>query len=117
MCGLKRHTREWKLLYCELIINVDINDSRSRILLIATLIATTAIIIILFFLPAIIELKKPKDAGPRLISDDVPKIRISTLKVFITDIEEDQKFTYQSQSKLLIPYLSSEFGRLVFSLF
>jgi len=39
-------------------------------LLIATLIATIAIIIVLFFLPAIIELKKPKDAGPRQINDD-----------------------------------------------
>jgi len=64
--------------------------------LIATLIATTAIIIVLFFLPALIELKKPKDAGPRLINDNIPKIRISTLKVPLTDIEEEQKFTYQS---------------------
>ncbi len=41
--------------------------------LIATLIITIAIIIVLFFLPAIIELKKPKDAGPRKINDDIPK--------------------------------------------
>lgn len=67
--------------------------------LIATLIATTAIIIVLFFLPAIIEFKKPKDAGPRLINDNIPKIRIGTLKVPITDIEEEQKFTYQSTTK------------------
>ena len=69
--------------------------------LIATLIATTAIIIILFFLPALIELKKPKDAGPRLINDNIPKIRISTLKLPITDIEEEQKFTYQSTIKIV----------------
>ncbi len=67
--------------------------------LIATLIAATAITIVLFFLPALIELKKPKDAGPRLISDNTPKIRISALKVLITDIEEEQKFTYQSTTK------------------
>jgi hypothetical protein len=66
---------------------------------IATLIATTAIIIVLFFLPALIELKKPKDAGPRLIRDNIPKIRISALKVLLTDIEEEQKFTYQSTTK------------------
>ena len=66
-----------------------------QISLIATLIATTAIIIVLFFLPALIELKKPKDAGPRLIDDNIPKIRISTLKVPITE----QKFTYQSTTK------------------
>ncbi len=64
--------------------------------LIATLIATTAIIIVLFFLPALIELKKPQDAGPRLINDNIPKISISSLRVPITDIEEEQKFTYQS---------------------
>jgi len=70
-----------------------------QISLIATLIATTAIIIVLFFLPALIELKKPKDAGPRLIDDNIPKIRISTLKVPITAIAEEQKFTYQSTTK------------------
>ena len=64
--------------------------------LIATLIATTAIIIVLFFLPALIELKKPKDAGPRLIDNNIPKIRIGTLKVPVTDIEEEQKSAYQS---------------------
>ena len=64
--------------------------------LIGVLIATTTIIIVLFFLPALIELKKPKDAGPRLLNDNIPKIRISILKVSITDIEEEQKFTYQS---------------------
>jgi len=65
-------------------------------ILIATLIITTAIVIILFFLPALIELKKPKDAGPRLIDNNIPKIRIGTLKVPITDIEEEQKSTYKS---------------------
>jgi hypothetical protein len=68
--------------------------------LISSLIAITAIIIILFFLPALIELKKPKDAGPRLINGNIPKIRIGALKVPITDIEEEQKFTYQSTTKI-----------------
>jgi hypothetical protein len=67
--------------------------------LIATLIITIAIIIILFFMPALIELKKPKDAGPRLIDDNIPKIRIGTLKSPITGVEEEQKFTYQSTTK------------------
>ena len=64
--------------------------------LIATLIATTAIVIVLFFLPGLIELKKPKDAGPRLINDNISKISFSSLTVPVTDIEEEQKFTYQS---------------------
>jgi len=65
-------------------------------ILIATLIITTAIVIILFFLPALIEFLKPKDAGPRLIDNNIPKIRIGTLKVPVTDIEEEQKSAYQS---------------------
>ena len=67
--------------------------------LIATLIATTAIVIVLFFLPALIELKKPKDAGPRLIDYKILKLRIGILKVPLIDIEEEQKFTFQSTTK------------------
>ncbi|MCX6643934.1 MAG: hypothetical protein NT043_01825 [Candidatus Bathyarchaeota archaeon] len=62
----------------------------------ATLIAIATITFLLMFLPAIIELKKPKDAGPRLINDNIAKIRISTLKIPITNIEEEQKFDSQS---------------------
>jgi hypothetical protein len=62
----------------------------------ATLIAITTITFLLMFLPAVIELKKPKDAGPRLINDNIAKIRISTLKIPITNIEEEQKFDSQS---------------------
>ena len=76
-----------------------IQDQNPNIL-IATLIITTVIVIILFFLPALIELKKPKDAGPRLIDDNIPKIRISSLKVTITDLEEEQKFIHQSTIKI-----------------
>jgi hypothetical protein len=69
-----------------------IQDSGS---LIASLAATIAIVIVLFFLPALIELRKPKDAGPRLIKDVTMKIRLGSLKVIITDMEEEQKFIYQ----------------------
>ena len=63
-------------------------------LLIETIVATAAITIVLFFLPALIELKKPQDAGPRLISDNVPQIGIA--ETTIIDIEETRNFTYQS---------------------
>ena len=43
----------------------------------------------LLFLPAIIELKKPKDSGPRLLNDSLAKIRISALQTALTNIEED----------------------------
>ena len=75
-------------------------QSQNPNILIATMIITTAIVIILFFLPALIELKKPKDAGPRLIDNNTPKVRIGALKVPITDIEEEQKFNSQSAIKI-----------------
>jgi hypothetical protein len=50
------------------------------------LIAPAAIIISLMFLPAIIELKKPRDAGPRLITPSSSQ-RLSGLRI-LTDAEE-----------------------------
>ena len=64
--------------------------------LVLSLAATVTMIIILFFLPAIIELKKPKDAGPRIIIDIPAKITLSMLKIPLMDIEERQNPTYQS---------------------
>jgi hypothetical protein len=64
--------------------------------ILTSLAAAVAVIIILFFLPAIIELKRPKDAGPRIISDNPAKITLGMLKLPIIDIEERQKLTYQS---------------------
>ena len=59
--------------------------------LITTLIATTTVTIILLFLPAVIELKKPKDAGPRLITDSIAK----TCIIPLANIEEERKFDSQ----------------------
>ena len=67
--------------------------------LIISLTATIAMIAVLFFLPAVIELKKPKDAGPRIINDNPTKIMLSMLKIPIIDIEEGQKLIYQSTIK------------------
>jgi hypothetical protein len=47
------------------------------------------------YLPAIIELRKPKDSGPRLINDNIAKIKISALEIPIANIEEEQKFDDQ----------------------
>ena len=68
-------------------------------MLFTSLAAAIAMIIILFFLPAIIELKKPKDAGPRIINDNPAKITLGMLKIPIIDIEEGQKLTYQFTTK------------------
>ena len=68
--------------------------------LIITLLATTTTTILLMFLPAIIELKKPKDAGPRLITENFAKIVLSTLKIPIINIEDDWKLDIQSTMKI-----------------
>jgi hypothetical protein len=67
--------------------------------LIVTLIVTSVIFVALLFLPAIIELKKPKDAGPRLICD-FSQILLSYLKISLLNIEEDLKFDSQFTSKI-----------------
>ena len=61
--------------------------------------AAIAMIIILFFLPALIELKRPKDAGPRIIIDNPAKITLGMLKIPIVDIEERQNLIYQPAIK------------------
>ena len=68
--------------------------------LIITLLATTTMTILLMFLPAIIELKKPEDAGPRLITENFAKIVLSTLKIPIINIEDDWKLDIQSTMKI-----------------
>ena len=52
-------------------------------------------------LPAIIELKKPKDAGPRLIID-FAQICLSDLKTSLLNIQEDLKFNSQFTSKIRV---------------
>jgi hypothetical protein len=69
-------------------------------ILIISLLATTTMTILLMFLPAIIELKKPKDAGPRLIIENFAKIGLSTLKIQIINIEDDWKLDIQSTMKI-----------------
>lgn len=65
--------------------------------LIATLIGTAALTMALMFLPAAIELLRPKDAGPRLIEDGIAVVTIMP----ITNIEERQPFV--SPLNLKIP--------------
>jgi hypothetical protein len=54
-------------------------------------IAATAIVVLLMFLPAIIELKKPKDAGPRLITDSFEQKRSHNIKKDLADAEDKLK--------------------------
>ena len=70
--------------------------------LITLLVALTAIttMAIFMFLSAIFELKKPKDAGPRFITDSFAQMRLSALKTALFNIEDELKFGSQLVSKI-----------------
>ena len=53
--------------------------------LIVTLVVTIVIFVVLLFLPAIIELKKPKDAGPRVMTDFM-QIWLNDLKTSLLNV-------------------------------
>jgi hypothetical protein len=63
---------------------------------IVLLIAATPILIFVMLLPTIIELKKPKDKGPRVIMAEIPEAQTHTPRIIltphITNVEEEQKF-------------------------
>ena len=60
---------------------------------IIVIIAATPALILLMFLPAFVELKKPKDCGPRMIPMENSAINIfMTRFVSIANIEDEQKF-------------------------
>ena len=69
-------------------------------LLITTSIALASMTTLLMFIPAIIELKKPLDAGPRLIPDSSIQMRLSALKTALFNIEDELKFDSQLLGKI-----------------
>lgn len=48
------------------------------------------IFILIMFLPALFELKMPKDAGPRMIKDYTLPANLATKEVLIANLEEKQ---------------------------
>ena len=61
--------------------------------IIVLLIVTTPLLIFITFLPAFLELKKPKDEGPRMIMETIPEVKTRTVHVIqIANIEKEQKF-------------------------
>jgi hypothetical protein len=61
--------------------------------MITILIVATPVLILILFLPAIIELKKPKDRGPRMIMAGIPEVNLSSIHVIpIANMEYEQKF-------------------------
>jgi hypothetical protein len=60
--------------------------------MITILVLGMPVLILILFLPAIVELKKPKDSGPRMITDRIPTARPATGSIFhLTNIEEEQR--------------------------
>jgi len=61
--------------------------------IIIILTVATPILIFIMFLPALLELKKPKDGGPRMIMDNIPEVHMHIIHIIpIANIEEEQKF-------------------------
>jgi len=77
--------------------------------MVSSLIPTVTILILLgaitlvfiMFLPAILELKKPKDAGPRIIMDDALEMRSQLgAAILIADIENGEKIDQALAEKI-----------------
>ena len=59
---------------------------------IALLLLGTPLLLLIMLLPALVELKKPRDRGPRMIMDTIPEMQIFVVSLPIANIDEDQKF-------------------------
>ena len=57
------------------------------------ILVTTPMLILLMFLPAFIELKKPKDRGPRLITVEVSEVNLFMANFSpLANIEDEQRY-------------------------
>lgn len=56
------------------------------------ILATTPLLILLMFSPALIELKKPKDSGPRIIPMENPEMMLITSFIPFSNMEDEQTF-------------------------
>ena len=65
----------------------------------------------LMFMPALIELKRPQDAGPRLIQENFIVLSAPTQPLVLTDLESESKIiiTYERFLRFL-PNLESAFS-------
>jgi hypothetical protein len=60
---------------------------------IIVIIITTPALLLIMFLPAFVELKKPKDGGPRKIMGKIPKVNLYMMRFIpLASIEDEQKF-------------------------
>lgn len=61
--------------------------------------------ILIMLLPAFLELKRPKDAGPRIIAGCMPEMPSKTRAAIIVNMERDEKFD-QTLTKKIADILS-----------
>ena len=75
------------------------------------ILVVTPPLILITFLPAFIELKKPKDGGPRLITAEIPKGHLFTTRFSpVVNIEEEQTFDrslIQAMPKIIAVFTES----------
>jgi hypothetical protein len=66
------------------------------------LMVTTLALILITFLPAFIELKKPKDGGPRMITAKIPEMnpRIARF-ISLVNIEDEQTYDGSLNQKMV----------------
>ena len=61
--------------------------------IITVLTLTAPLLIIIVFLPALVELKKPKDNGPRMIMENASELEAVMITIIpLANIEENHKF-------------------------
>jgi hypothetical protein len=69
--------------------------------IIGILVLGIPLMVLIMLLPALLELKKPKDGGPRLIMDNINDVQIQILRMTrVTNIESEQKFDIAIVSRL-----------------
>jgi hypothetical protein len=69
--------------------------------IIGILVVGIPLMVLIMLLPALLELKKPKDGGPRLIMDNINDVQIQILRMTrVTNIESEQKFDIAIVSRL-----------------
>jgi hypothetical protein len=62
----------------------------------------TPMLLIIMFLPALLELRKPKDAGPRIIMEDFhERLPLSLGVAAIGNIEKEQRFDHSLLPQLM----------------
>jgi len=56
--------------------------------------------IVFMLLPALLELKRPKDAGPRMIADNISFTRPEIKRILLQSVDEEQRFDQMLVKKI-----------------